>query len=188
MQLQGQRSIKASRDVVWKALNEPEVLKECIPGCEELERTSDTTFEGKVKQKIGPVNARFTVLVELSDIVEAQSYRISGEGKGGAAGFAKGGAAVTLEDEGDGTLLSYDAEAKVGGKLAQLGSRLVDGYARKMSDAFFDRFKEAVEPPDENESGTEAGGEAAQTEQRAEPASGKDSGKRKRGWFRRLFG
>lgn len=192
MQLQGERSIKASRDVVWKALNDTEVLKASIPGCEELERISDTTLEGKVKQKIGPVNARFTVIVELSDIVEAQSYRISGEGKGGAAGFAKGGAAVTLEDEGDGTLLSYDAEAKVGGKLAQLGSRLIDGYARKMSDAFFDRFKEAVEPPGENESDnaseTEAGGEAAQTEQQAEPASGTDSGNRKKGWFRRLFG
>lgn len=184
MQLQGERSIKASRDVVWEALNEPEVLKACIPGCEELERTSDTTFEGKVKQKIGPVNARFTVLVELSDIVEAESYRISGEGKGGAAGFAKGGAAVRLEDEGDGTLLSYDAEAKVGGKLAQLGSRLIDGYARKMSDEFFDRFKQAVEPPEEE---TEETAEAADADKQDETAPGEDGAKKKKGWFRRLF-
>ncbi len=193
MQLQGERSIKAGRDMVWKALNEPEVLKACIPGCEALDRTSDTTFEGKVKQKIGPVNSRFTIIVELSDIVEAESYRISGEGKGGAAGFAKGGAAVRLEDEGDGTLLKYDAEAKVGGKLAQLGSRLIDGYARKMSDEFFDRFKRAVEPPDE-ESGedaqeaTEAGAEAAKADKQPEAASGEDHGRKKKGWFRRLFG
>ncbi len=192
--------------MVWKALNEPEVLKACIPGCEELDRTSDTTFEGKVKQKIGPVNARFNIIVELSDIVEAQSYRISGEGKGGAAGFAKGGAAVRLEDEGEGTLLSYDAEAKVGGKLAQLGSRLIDGYARKMSDEFFDRFKRAVEPPEEGDEesgqgggqggGAESGGttnatagaaEAAKPDAPAAAENSDDSGKKK-GWFRRLFG
>ncbi len=201
MQLQGQRSIKASRDTVWKALNDPEVLKASIPGCEELDQTSETTFEGKVKQKIGPVNARFTVLVELSDIVDAESYRISGEGKGGAAGFAKGGAAVRLEDEGDGTLLSYDAEAKVGGKLAQLGSRLIDGYARKMSDEFFDRFKQAVEPPgeepgdgseaepaDEPGDTAKATAETAETEQQAAPEAGDDAAKQKKGWFRRLFG
>jgi hypothetical protein len=183
MQLQGKRSIRASREVVWQALNEPEVLKACIPGCEELNRTSDTSFEGKVKQKIGPVSARFSVLVELSDIVEAQSYRIHGEGKGGAAGFAKGGAAVRLEDEGDGTLLSYDAEAKVGGKLAQLGSRLIDGFARKMSDEFFDRFKEAVEPP--GAAGEAAG--SAEAEKPAEPAAGEVQEKKRKGWFRRLF-
>jgi len=196
MQLQGERRIRASRDMVWKALNDPEVLKASIPGCEELERTSDSTFEGKVKQKIGPVNARFSVNVELTDIVEAQSYRISGEGKGGAAGFAKGGAAVRLEDDGEGTLLSYDAEAKVGGKLAQLGSRIIDGYARKMSDQFFDRFKDAVEPPGDEAEAEEAGAEetvaeatpeGAETEKQDEPASGEDAGQKKKGWFRRLF-
>ncbi len=187
MEMQGKRSIGASREIVWKALNEPEVLKACIPGCEELERTSDTAFEGKVKQKIGPVKARFQVNVTLSDIDAPNSYRISGEGKGGAAGFAKGGARVTLEDEGDGTLLTYDAEAKVGGKLAQLGSRLIDGYAKKMADEFFDRFKTAVEPPEEEPGETEEGAEAADAEQTAGAGSGDESGKKK-GWFRRMFG
>jgi carbon monoxide dehydrogenase subunit G len=192
MEMQGERRIRASREIVWKALNEPEVLKASIPGCEELEQTSDTTFEGKVNQKVGPVKARFQVNVELSDIEEAKSYRISGEGKGGAAGFAKGGAKVTLEDDGEGTLLSYDVEAKVGGKLAQLGSRIIDGYAKKMADQFFDRFKTAVEPPEEEEA--EEGAEAANAEQTAGDDSGEGPEKKgegpekKKGWFRRMFG
>ena len=194
MEMTGERRIRASRDVVWRALNTPDVLKACIPGCEELEQTSDTTFEGKVKQKVGPVSARFQVNVTLSDIVEAESYRISGEGKGGAAGFAKGGAAVELKDDGEGTLLSYDAEAKVGGKLAQLGSRIIDGYAKKMADAFFDRFKEAVEPPEAGEAETEAAAGAKKAAEQAAPektvdaGSGDTSGGKKKGWFRRLFG
>lgn len=185
MEMKGERSIGASREIVWKALNEPTVLKACIPGCEELEQSSDNTFEGKVNQKIGPVKARFTVSVSLSDIVEAESYRITGEGKGGAAGFAKGGARVTLEDDGDGTQLSYEAEAKVGGKLAQLGSRLIDGYAKKMADEFFDRFKEAVEPPSEE---AKDAPEATDADQQDAAESGEASGKRKKGWFRRMFG
>lgn len=175
MQMQGQRSIRASRAEVWRALNSPEVLKACIAGCEELTKTSDTSFEAAVTQKVGPVKARFTGVVNLSDIVEGESYTITGEGKGGAAGFAKGGAKVRLEDKDDGTLLTYEAEAKVGGKLAQLGSRLIDGFARKMADDFFTRFQEAVEAP---EAGAEPEPEAA----------GEAPAERKKGWFRRLVG
>ena len=133
MQMQGERTIDAGRAEVWRALNDAEVLKACIPGCEELEKTSPTSFSATVTQKVGPVKVRFKGAVELSDIVEAESYTITGEGKGGAAGFAKGGAKVRLSDAGDGTLLVYQAEARVGGKLAQLGSRLVDGFARTMA-------------------------------------------------------
>ena len=170
MQMQGERSINASRAEVWLALNAPEVLKACIPGCDELEKTSDTSFEATVTQKVGPVKARFKGVVELSDIVEAESYTITGEGKGGAAGFAKGGAKVRLSDDGEGTLLVYEAEAKVGGKLAQLGSRLIDGFAKKMADDFFTRFQEAVEGPAEE---PEAEGDAPE--------------EKKKGWFKRLI-
>ena len=175
MQMQGQRSINASRDVVWQALNDPEVLKACIPGCDEMEKTSATTFEASVVQKVGPMKARFKGVVELSDIVEGESYTISGEGKGGAAGFAKGGATVHLTDNGQDTLLVYQAEARVGGKLAQLGSRLIDGFAKKMANEFFTRFQEAVEQPAE--------------EPLAEPeAEGDPPEEKKIGWFKRMFG
>jgi len=170
MQMQGQRSINASREAVWRALNDAEVLKACIPGCDELEKTSGTTFEASVVQKVGPMKARFKGSVELSDIVRGERYTITGEGKGGAAGFAKGGATVHLSDDEQGTLLVYEAEAKVGGKLAQLGSRLIDGFARKMADEFFTRFQEAVEGPAEE---LEAEGEAPE--------------KKKKGWFERLI-
>ena len=174
MQMQGERTINASRAEVWLALNSPEVLKACISGCDELERTSDTSFEATVTQKIGPVKARFKGVVELSDIVEAESYTISGEGKGGAAGFAKGGANIRLEDAGDGTLLVYQAEVRVGGKLAQLGSRLIGGFAKKMANDFFDRLQEAVEEPAEESS------EAPEAESEAPE-------EKKKGWFKRLI-
>lgn len=156
MELTGERIIAADRATVWKALNDPEVLKSCIPGCESMEWTGENALTAEVAQKVGPVKARFKGAVTLEDVVEAQSYRIVGEGKGGAAGFAKGGAAVSLSDDEGGTKLSYEAEAKVGGKLAQLGSRLIDGFARKMADEFFDRFKSAVEAPAEGETTAEA--------------------------------
>ena len=175
MQMQGERSIDASRADVWAALNDPEVLKACIPGCETLEKTSPTTFEATVMQKVGPVKARFKGSVELSDIVETEGYTITGEGKGGAAGFAKGGATVRLADDGQGTLLTYQAEAKVGGKLAQLGSRLIDGFARKMADDFFTRFQQAVEGP-----------ESAPDEETE--ASDDTSDEKKKGWFKRMIG
>jgi carbon monoxide dehydrogenase subunit G len=178
MQMQGERSIDASRADVWAALNDPGVLKACIPGCESLEKTSHTIFEATVLQKVGPVKARFKGSVELSDIVETEGYTITGEGKGGAAGFAKGGATVRLADNGAGTLLTYRAEAKVGGKIAQLGSRLIDGFARKMADDFFTRFQQAVEEP-ADESSEEIGKPEASSEPPYET---------RKGWFKRLIG
>jgi len=146
MEMKGESRIEASRDRVWEALNDPEVLKASIPGCEELEKTDDGGFTAKVRAKVGPVSARFGGKVTLSDIDAPNGYRISGEGTGGAAGFAKGGADVKLEADGDqATILRYDVQATVGGKLAQIGSRLIDGTARKMADQFFASFKAQVE-------------------------------------------
>ncbi len=147
MEMSGERLIAADRAEVWRALNDPEVLKLCIPGCQEIEKTSDTSFTAKVVQKVGPVKATFTGEVELTDIVEGESYRISGKGKGGAAGGASGGAQVNLADAEGGTQLSYAAEAKVTGKIAQLGGRLIDGFAKKLADQFFATFQETVEGP-----------------------------------------
>jgi len=144
MEMTGERRIPASRQQVWDALNDPEVLKQCIAGCEELEKTSDTEFSARVTSRVGPVTAKFTGKVELSDVDPPNGYTISGEGQGGVAGFAKGGAKVQLADDGDGTLLTYEANGTVGGKLAQIGSRLIDSTARKMADDFFDKFAEAV--------------------------------------------
>lgn len=149
MEMNGERRIEAARETVWAALNDPDVLKQCIPGCQELTKDSDNSFSAKVRAKVGPVSANFSGQVTLSDIVPPESYRISGEGKGGAAGFAKGGAQVTLSEDGTATLLNYAVEAKVGGKMAQLGARLIDGTARKMADDFFGRFAEIVAPSPE---------------------------------------
>ena len=148
MELKGSRIIAADRATVWKHLNDPATLQACIPGCEELTGSPEDGFEAVVKQKVGPVKATFKGKVTLSDIAEDESYKITGEGSGGVAGFAKGGADVSLTDVEDGTELTYVAEAKVGGKIAQLGSRLIDGFARKMADSFFDNFRAEVERPD----------------------------------------
>ena len=146
MDMTGDYVIKASRQAVWDALNDPDVLKQCIPGCEEIEKTSDTGFTAKVAAKVGPVKARFTGAVTLSDLDPPNGYKISGEGKGGAAGFAKGGAEVKLSDaEGGATTLSYVVDAQVGGKLAQIGSRLIDSTAKKMAGEFFQTFGDIVE-------------------------------------------
>ncbi len=147
MELTGSRLIAAPRDVVWTALNDPEVLRTAIPGCQSMSGSPEEGFEATVKQKVGPVSATFTGAVQLTNVVPGASYTISGEGKGGAAGFAKGGADVKLEDADGGTLLTYDVKASVGGKLAQLGSRLIDGFAKKMADQFFENFQTAVEGP-----------------------------------------
>lgn len=145
MEMSGEQTIPAPRQAVWDALNDPEVLAACIPGCETLEKVSDTEMTATVTAKVGPVKAKFNGNVELSDIDPPNGYRISGEGKGGAAGFAKGGAQVTLEDaEGGGTVLRYTVDATVGGKLAQIGSRLIDATAKKMSNEFFGAFAEKV--------------------------------------------
>jgi carbon monoxide dehydrogenase subunit G len=188
MQMQGERLIAAERMTVWSALNDPGVLQASIAGCESLEKTSPTSFEAVVTQKVGPVKARFHGTVALSEIVEAKSYTITGEGKGGAAGFAKGGAKVRLEDaaleDGSaGTRLHYEAEAKVGGKLAQLGARLIDGFAKKMADDFFTRFQEAVEGP-----GDSGESEAAAPEAGAAAGDASGASAAKKGWFKRLTG
>lgn len=145
MKLTEERVIAASPDAVWAAILDPEVLKECIPGCQELTGTPEEGFEAVVVQKIGPVKATFRGVVTLSDIEPGKGCRLDGEGKGGAAGFAKGGATVRLAPEGDGTKLSYDVDASVGGKIAQLGSRLIDSFAKKLADQFFTKFQETVE-------------------------------------------
>jgi len=151
MQITGSFTVPAPRQRVWEGLNDPEVLRQCIPGCEELLRVSDNEFEGKVVAKVGPVKAGFAGRVTLSDLDPPNGYRISGEGTGGPAGFAKGGATVHLADEGTGTLLTYKVEANVGGKLAQIGSRLIDGTARKMAGDFFETFSQVVGGPAEPE-------------------------------------
>ena len=142
MTMAGTIEIIADRASVWTALNDPDVLKRCIPGCQELERLEDGGFAAVAKITVGPVKATFKGLVQLSDIDEPNSYTISGGGQGGIAGFAKGGAKVRLSDapESGGTVLSYDVEAQVGGKIAQLGSRLVNGVAAKYANEFFSKF------------------------------------------------
>lgn len=146
MDMTGEHQIKAPRQAVWAALNDPDVLKQSIAGCEELVKTSDTEFQAQVTAKVGPVKAKFSGKVTLSDLDPPNGYTITGEGSGGAAGFAKGGAKVALEDAaGGGTLLKYQVNAQIGGKLAQIGSRLVDGAARKMADEFFTAFAGVVE-------------------------------------------
>jgi carbon monoxide dehydrogenase subunit G len=147
MTMTGQVLLPADRATVWAALNDPAVLKQSIPGCQELDKTSDTEFTATAKVAVGPVKATFKGKVNLTDIDPPNGYRISGEGQGGVAGFAKGGATVSLADgEGGGTQLSYDVEAHVGGKLAQLGGRLINGVAKKYADEFFTNFAKAVAP------------------------------------------
>ena len=165
MDMTGEHTIKASRQAVWAGLNDPAVLKQSIAGCEELNKTSDTEFQAQVTAKVGPVKAKFGGKVTLSDLDPPNGYTISGEGSGGAAGFAKGGAKVKLEDAPDGgTLLKYEVHAQIGGKLAQIGSRLVDGAARKMADEFFTAFAATVEA----QSGTAATAEIPTPEPAAE--------------------
>lgn len=147
MEMTGEYRIPASRDKVWEALNDPEILKLAIPGCEEIAKTSDTELTAKVAAKVGPVSAKFSGKVQLSDIDPPNGYTISGEGTGGVAGFAKGGAEVKLTEDGGETVLTYTATATVGGKLAQIGSRLIDSTAKKMADDFFGKFAEVVGGP-----------------------------------------
>ena len=144
MELNDEIRISAPRDVVYRALNDPDVLRECIPGCEELIQHSPEHLEAKVVLKIGPVKARFSGEVTLDNSKAPDEFSLTGEGKGGAAGFAKGGADVNLSTEGEETVLSYTAKVTIGGKIAQLGSRLIAGTAKKLSAKFFDRFGEIV--------------------------------------------
>ncbi len=145
MTMTGQVTLPARREIVWKALNDPDVLKACIPGCQSLERTGENGFAAVAKLRIGPVSATFKGNVALTDLDPPNGYKINGEGQGGIAGFAKGGATVSLSDAAEGgTLLSYDVVANVGGKIAQLGARLIDGTAKKLADQFFQNFASAV--------------------------------------------
>jgi carbon monoxide dehydrogenase subunit G len=144
MDMTGEYRIAAPRQKVWDALNDPEILKQAIPGCETITKHSDTEMSATVRAKVGPVSARFGGKVTISDRDPPNSYKIMGEGTGGPAGFAKGGATVKLTDDGDGTKLSYVVEANVGGKLAQIGSRLIDATARQMADNFFSKFAQIV--------------------------------------------
>lgn len=171
MKLSDSREIAAPPETVWAAILDPEVLKQCVPGCQEMTGTPEDGFEATVVQKVGPVKATFKGAVTLSDMTPPESLTLTGEGKGGAAGFAKGGADVRLEPTENGTMLHYDVEAKVGGKLAQLGSRIIDGFAKKMADQFFANFQQAVEGPGED---AQDSGDAA------------EGGEKKKGWLKRL--
>ena len=151
MEMQGSYTIPVPREIVWKALNEPEILKICIPGCESINQSSNNKLEAIVTAKVGPVKARFNGIVEISNIIEPESYTISGEGKGGVAGFAKGSANIKLESTTEGTILKYDVKANVGGKLAQIGSRLIDSTAKKMADQFFLQLTNEIQSKTLNE-------------------------------------
>jgi len=144
MTMSGEVQLPATREAVWTKLNDPVVLKSCVPGCEQLDKVSETEFQAVASIKVGPVKARWKGKVRLSDLDPPNGYKISGEGEGGVAGFAKGGATVALADKDGGTLLTYNVEAQIGGKLAQLGQRLINGAAKKTADDFFANFAKAV--------------------------------------------
>ena len=144
MDMSGEVRIPAPRQRVWDALNDPEILRQAVPGCKELEKISDTEFTAKVTLKLGPVKASFKGKVTLDNLDEPNGYTLRGEGRGGVAGFANGEATVKLTDDGDGTLLSYESHAAVGGKLAQIGQRVIQAASEKLTGEFFTRFSEAV--------------------------------------------
>lgn len=183
MDLVGEYRLLAGRDVVWDALNDADVLRRCIPGCQSLEKVSDREMTATVVAKIGPVKATFKGAVTLENMVPPESYTIVGEGKGGVAGFAKGSADVSLAEDGDATVLSYSVKAQVGGKLAQLGSRLIVSTSRKMADEFFGKFKEIVEGDgasagETGAAGMSAGGASASS---AASSAGSEAGSEARG-------
>jgi carbon monoxide dehydrogenase subunit G len=149
LEMTGEYILPLPRNAVWSALNDPEILQRCIPGCESLEKLSETEFVAIARLAVGPVKARFKGKVRLQDINPPQGYTIVGEGEGGIAGFAKGNAAVVLTDVAEGTKLSYRAQAQIGGKIAQLGQRLVAGTAKKIADLFFANFAAALAPKQE---------------------------------------
>ncbi len=179
MKMTGERDIKADRATVWAALLNPEVLRECVPGAQEVTGSPEEGFEATVVQKVGPVKATFRGRVTISNMIEHESLTLTGEGKGGAAGFARGSADVRLEDSENGTRLIYEVEANVGGKLAQLGSRIVDGFAKKMADEFFARLEKVIEGPAE-------GTEAPRPERPEEEEENTGTGTGKQGWLKRL--
>ena len=153
MKLAGSYKLNVKKEVVWKALNDSNILKQCIPGCESFEKESDNIFNATATNQIGPMNATFSGTIKLSNIKENQSYTLSGEGQS-SVGFANGSANVKLIEENGITTLSYDVQINVGGKIAQLGSRLIDGVAKKMSDYFFGRFADVISPITKEEKNT----------------------------------
>jgi uncharacterized protein len=156
MEMHGELRIPAPRAEVWAKLNDADTLKNCIPGCETVEKISDTEFTAKVVARVGPVKASFSGKVTLTDLIPPESYTITGEGSGGVAGYAKGSAKVSLDDAGTETVLRYGVQAQVGGKLAQIGSRLIDATSRKMADDFFNRFVNVMNPADATETNATA--------------------------------
>jgi carbon monoxide dehydrogenase subunit G len=178
MQMNETQRVPASKDKVWAALNDPEMLKRCIPGCQSLEMSSPTDMTATVVVKVGPVKATFAGKVTLSDLDPPNGYRIAGEGSGGVAGFAKGGATVKLDADGpDATNLNYAVDAQIGGKLAQLGGRLIDSTAKKLAGEFFQNFAAALSPPEppiEAAPAAEAANEATESAVKA-------------GWLKRLI-
>lgn len=187
MQMSDSQRIPAPRETVWAALNDPEILRQCIPGCDSLDMTSPTDMTAKVTLKIGPVKATFSGKVTLSDLDPPNGYRISGEGSGGVAGFAKGGATVKLTEDGpDATILSYDVDAQIGGKLAQLGARLIDSTAKKLAGEFFDKFAAVVAPQAVAEAEPDAQPETPAADEAA--PEGEAPAGDKKGWMSRLMG
>ena len=170
MKMNGEFRVPTDRETVWRALNDPEVLKECLPGCKEIEKTSDTEMTATLALKVGPVKATFAGGVTLSDLDPPNSYTISGQGQGGAAGFASGEAKVRLVDDGDGTVVHYDVDAKVGGKLAQIGSRLIDSTAKKLAKQFFDSLAEKLGGGEDADEAEAEVAPAAEPEPQADPA------------------
>ena len=151
MKMNGEFRVPTDRETVWRALNDPEVLKECLPGCQEIEKTSDTEMTATLALKVGPVKATFAGGVTLSDLDPPNGYTLSGQGQGGTAGFASGEAKVRLVEDGGETVVHYDVDGKVGGKLAQIGSRLIDSTAKKLAKQFFDSLAEKLGGGDEAE-------------------------------------
>lgn len=185
MQMTDSQRIEAPREKVWEALNDADVLKASIPGCEELIKHSDTELEAKVKLKVGPVKATFGGKVTLNDLDPPNGYKIDGEGSGGVAGFARGGAIVRLEEDGpNATILHYDVDAKVGGKLAQLGARLIDSTAKRLAGEFFASFAQQVAPSPE----TENVSSSEQDQANGDASQDASSGEEKKGWLGGLFG
>ena len=173
MKMKGEFRVPTDRETVWRALNDTEVLKECLPGCQEIEKTSDTEMAATLVIKVGPVKATFKGGVTLSDLDPPNGYTISGQGQGGTAGFASGEAKVKLVEEEGATVVQYDVDAKVGGKLAQIGSRLIDSTAKKLAKQFFDKLAEKLGGGEEAEAAAEPAPEAA-TAAPTEPAPAPD--------------
>jgi uncharacterized protein len=187
MTMTGDVTLPADRPKVWALLNDPEVLKACIPGCESLEKTGDNGFAAVVKTKIGPVSATFKGKVELSDLTPLVGYTIKGEGEGGIAGFAKGGAKVSLADAPGGTQLHYDVEAHVGGKIAQLGARLIDGVAKNMADKFFASFAAIAAGAAAPAGAAQPGAQPAAAAAPPAAAPAPQAVPTKTSWFRRIW-